>query len=170
MFSFLCYVGSIHLIMGLHSFNLAPGPSGKKKQPTKQKNAQTENHLSARWHQWSKKVKAHPAPLFCSFISDNTLPLFLLFSKPTTHLFFSIFRWTFSALVDPTCVPSIRRNFYPPPKRIPHPFCWCVLSFQRPAATWRRSEEWYPFGEEAGCFTPKLAPISSQRKGGKRHF
>lgn len=94
MFSCHCYVGSIHLIMGLQSFNLAPGPSGKKtkkKQPTEQKNAQTENHLSARWHQWSKKVKAHPAPLFCSFISDNTLPLFLLFSKPTTHLFFSFY-------------------------------------------------------------------------------
>lgn len=31
MFSCHCYVGSIHLIMGLQSFNLAPGPSGKKK-------------------------------------------------------------------------------------------------------------------------------------------
>lgn len=56
---------------------------------------QTEKHklnsVATCWHQWSKKVRAHPAPLICSSLYDNTLPLSLpksLSLKPMFSLFF----------------------------------------------------------------------------------
>lgn len=63
------------------------------------RNTQTVNSVATCWHQWSKKVRAHPAPLICSSLSDNTLPLslpsslnpFLSFSfPPDTQLFLFI--------------------------------------------------------------------------------
>lgn len=96
-------------------------------QKTPNRETQTVNSVLTCWHQWSKKVRAHPEPLMCVFLWQHP-------SSTSTHNPF-LFSVTFlpkpdSLLFIQSHICLIKRIPYLffLPQGVPHPLCLCVAS------------------------------------------
>lgn len=101
--SFLSCVNRLHA-----GETFGPGLKINTNYELKQRQTKTVNSVTACWHQWSKKVRAHPAPLICFLTTPFLSPSHtLLTHSPRLSLFLPTLDSSFFSF-NPTFVLSVK--------------------------------------------------------------